>query len=76
VDLIELAGQWLAGEAWPQAVQACERLHGRLDPADPEQAEFGEALAAYLAELRGVGDAPAAEDSRRLQHRFRRLVRG
>lgn len=66
VDLIELAGLWVAAGDWAALLRTLRRLNEQLDSRFPDEAEF----AGRFRELQRVveaanGDASTAEEIRR-----------
>ncbi|MBV9169634.1 MAG: hypothetical protein JOZ81_06090 [Chloroflexi bacterium] len=69
VDLIELAGLWLAAEDWTAFDRTLQRLRDELRERFPSETEF----AARFDELRA---AAAGQDTEDLRRRYRRATVG
>jgi hypothetical protein len=69
VDLIELAGLWLAAEDWTAFDRTLERLEADLRRRFPEQSEFAE----RFQQLRA---AAASQDAEEVRRRYRRATVG
>jgi hypothetical protein len=75
VDLIELAGLWVAASDWPALLRTLARLDDELQRRFPDDATFAsrfralrsqvERLESHLGEIRSLGDESLAETIRR-----------